>query len=387
MKRTMLFLIAALSVPTCVSAQGRVPFAISPFANANLSTKILAETNAHILTIENAYLSESSDKKNDPAYKLYKEGYDLILDESWEDARKKLAEVIKKYPKSDYADDAEYWSAYALRHIDKKKSIVAYEEFIKKYPSSSYYDDAVSDLNNLGSNFMVTTSGDAEVAVSPTPGKGYAYAVAPSMHQAQRQLSRVMRSMKHVSIGHPVPVPPLTFFPSEEEEKPDPETQLRMDALHALGSSKEDSTSFNALRDVAVDRSQARQLRLAAMEELADFRKHDPLPIYLEIAKNDTSEEIQGAAIDYLGMLPKDKNRSVETLIQLFDAIPANRSDQRENIFYSIAEVGNDKAVDFLAHVARTHGSYDLRSQAVYYLGSIGNERARAALYGILKGR
>jgi HEAT repeat protein len=84
-------------------------------------------------------------------------------------------------------------------------------------------------------------------------------------------------------------------------------------------------------------------------------------------------------------MLTQDKNRSVETLIELFYAIPDSRAEQRGNVFYSIAEVGNDRAVDFLAKIAQSRGKYDLRSDAVYYLGSIGSERARTALYEILK--
>ena len=297
--------------------------------------------------------------------------------------------MIKKYPKSDYDDDAEYWSAYAQMHLDKKKAIKEYKSFIDAYPSSSYYDDAVNDLGNLDSHVYVTSSGDGKVVATSIPGRGYAYAVAPSMRRAERTLAQTLRGINHIHIsrGSSTPLALMPRVAGEDEEKLDPETRLRMDALHALGSSKEDSTSFNTLKDVAVDRSQARELRLAAMEELSQFRKHDPLPIFLEIAKNDTSEEIQSSAIDFIGMLPKDKNRSVETLIQLFDAIPSSRSDQRENVFYSIAEVGNDRAVDFLAKVAHTHENYELRSQAIYYLGSIGTEHSRAALYGILKGK
>ncbi|MER3523613.1 MAG: hypothetical protein C4326_05965 [Ignavibacteria bacterium] len=54
---------------------------------------------------------------------------------------------------------------------------------------------------------------------------------------------------------------------------------------------------------------------------------------------------------------------------------------------YAIAEIGNEKAVDFLASVARTHERVELRSDAVYYLGSIGSEKSRAALLRILKGK
>ena len=54
-------------------------------------------------------------------------------------------------------------------------------------------------------------------------------------------------------------------------------------------------------------------------------------------------------------------------------------------IFYSIADIGNEQAIDFLGKVARTSDDYDLRREAVYYLGSIGGEKARAVLYEILK--
>lgn len=56
-------------------------------------------------------------------------------------------------------------------------------------------------------------------------------------------------------------------------------------------------------------------------------------------------------------------------------------------ILNAIGEIGNDKAVDMLTRIARTKGEYGLRSEAVFFLGNIGSERARSALYEILKGR
>jgi HEAT repeat protein len=111
------------------------------------------------------------------------------------------------------------------------------------------------------------------------------------------------------------------------------------------------------------------------------------LPVFVEIAKKDTNEEIQNLAIDYMGQLSKNKNKSIESLTELYDAIPSSRTSQRQIVLASIAEIGNEKAVDFLAKVARTSDDYDLRSDAVYYLGNIGGDGARAALYEILKGK
>ena len=49
--------------------------------------------------------------------------------------------------------------------------------------------------------------------------------------------------------------------------------------------------------------------------------------------------------------------------------------------------MGNDKAVDFLKNVAMSDEDFDLRRDAVYYLGNIGGEKARSALYEILKSK
>jgi tetratricopeptide (TPR) repeat protein len=390
------------------------------------------------------WFDDGGDNKRDPAYKIYKEGYDLVLDERWEEARKKLREVAKTYPKSEYVDDAEYWSAYALMHIDKKKAAESYERFIQRFPKSQYYDDAVADLSDLkGGAFVRATSsasgpsvatssssrmyttdstgahwtvfthpadGSPSESMGPTPktGRGvpkpgswngktlfgyrFKYGTAPAarqLSQALRLQSRTLNAIRlpRTLVGTPVPMPEMAPGWNDRDDDLDQETRLKMEALEELGSGKQDSTAFRALRDIVLDRSQNPRLRMAAMEGLVDFKKYDVLPVFLEAAKKDTSQEIQNAAIDNIGMLTNDKNRSVETLIELFDVIPRSRNDQRENVFYSIAEVGNERAVDFLAKVARTHENYDLRREAVYYLGSIGSDHARAALYEILQGK
>jgi HEAT repeat protein len=159
-----------------------------------------------------------------------------------------------------------------------------------------------------------------------------------------------------------------------------------MDALYALGETKEDDRSFSTLRDVALDMRQVHPLREAAMDALSGFTKHDALPVFVEIAQKDTSADLQGFAIDYIGEHGTDKNQRVTVLEDLFRSLPKSRADQRKTIVYTIADVGNDRAVDFLKKVALAGEDYELRRDAVYYLGSIGGEAARSALYEILKG-
>ncbi|HZY10131.1 MAG TPA: HEAT repeat domain-containing protein, partial [Bacteroidota bacterium] len=326
---------------------------------------------------------------DDPASKIYKKGYNLILEEEWEDARKVFAELIKNYPKSDYLDDAHYWSAYALMNIDEDKAVSEYKLFIKNYPKSSYCDDAVADLNNIDPNIVIATSGDTKVSIKNGKNKSYSYSFAPSARDADKHMKLAERkmqlSLRRLESGKLKieRLPSLyTIAPPGGELNKD--TQLKMEALHALGE-KEDSDTYQTLKEIVLNKSQHKELRITAMMKLVDFKKNDPLPIFLEVAKNDTSEEIQNNAIDFIGMRTKDKNRSVEILIELFNAVPERRKEQREVIFYSIAEIGNDNAVDFLTKVARTNEDYDLRLNAIHYLGSIGSKKSRTALYEILR--
>ena len=366
-----------------------------------------------------------SSKKADPSYKLYKKGYTLVLDENWKEAETIMDEVVKEFPASDYVDDAAYWSAFAQKHIDKSKAKEAYKKFIRSYPNSNYYDDAVADYSDLnrkgyiavralpggGSSMtyildskkkapQVVQEGWGAAASESSIVKGYAlgtapfaygYAFAPSMRQTERQLrlaERMQRQMvKPMSVARLQSMLRIPRSLSMDEEKLDPDVRLKMDAMYALGETKEDSISYKTLRDVAVDKSQPSELRMAAMDALSNFTKFDVFPVFLKVAREDTSEDIQEASIDYIGQMSKEKSRSVDALRELLYAIPKQRTSQRQAVLSSIAEIGNDAAVDVLARVAQTFDDYDMRSDAIYYLGNIGGDRARAALYEILRGK
>lgn len=348
----------------------------------------------------------TSDNQDDPAYTMYKEGYNDVLDERWEDARAKFAAMLKKYPKSEFADDAQYWSAFALRHVNRKAAIEAYKKFVKAFPGSPYYDDAVADLNQLKEDVLVVTPGGAVSRISIGDDGSYRYVYSTDSNQAaaramtDREMARLERAMRSHSaaLGRITPMPPTSLTTPRlapmaastfwtHDEKIDPETQLKVDALHAIGDAKEDDRSFQALKEVALDYNAARILRLTAINMLSDFKKFDIMPIFMDIARRDTSEEMQNLALTYLSDNRKDKARTVQTLIDVFNSIPKEKKDQRRRIFFTIADIGGDRAIDFLATVARTNGDYEMRREAVFYLGSIGGEKARTVLYDILRGK
>ncbi len=308
----------------------------------------------------------------DPAFASYREGYSLILSEQWNQAREKFRDLLARYPKSEYADDAGYWSAYALMHTSKQKARDAYERFIEQYPHSSYYDDAVADLAQIQAAAPEATP--AGEILRPT--------AAPNAALLEWELQRVSRNLRRLhgfAAGSVLTV-------NGDDRPVDEDTRLRIEALYALGENREDERAFQTLKGIALDGRQARPLREAAIDGLAGFTRYDALTVFADIARQDTTTELQALAIDMISQ-GKDRQKSVALLIDLFAALPQERKPPLESVMYSIAGVGNDRAVDFLRTVALTHRDYSLRRDAVYYLGSIGGDRARAALYEILKGK
>jgi HEAT repeat protein len=333
-----------------------------------------------------AMADEGGEQQDDAGYGLFRQGYQQILEERWEAARQVFATLAVRYPKSTYADDAQYWSAYALMHTNREKALEAYRTFVQQHRASSYYTDAIADMSQLKINMALAERKDPFVAVTRTDAAGTSYYIAVSPHV--KGIERQIR----VAQGTPGPISPGISGPPAalqemRDRSVDPELQFRIQVVSALGRSREDEKSFEALRDIVVDREQPTIVRIVAINSIARFTKHDALPVLVQVARADTNIELQNTAIEFIGQASRDKNRSVEALEEIFRSLPPDRTDQLATALFAIADVGNDRAVDVLARVAKTCPSYDLRSDAVFYLGSIGSDRARAALIDLYRGK
>jgi len=409
--------------------------------------------------------SERPGNRDDPAYATYKEGYALILDERWEQARKKFPELLAKYKKSDYRDDATYWSAYALKHLSLTNALKAYEDFLHRYPASSYFDDALADLAELQARASVlapvaepeslSIAVDVEAAPDPQIARSYSYTIKRLGHELRKTSHNLRREFRPMRTMIVAPNPSTMLKRELATEKLDRQTRLKLEALSALGAMKQDPQSVTTLKEIALDRTQPRELRHVSLYSLSRLKDADVLPVFLEIARKDTDSELQvsavygivqsgldkrktldiltdmyrstperrteqleivldaiatigtergvdflvgvartsndpelaSIAIDGIGQTPDDKKKVVETLITLYGETPKTRNEQRGTILYTIADVGGDRAVDFLSTVALSDDDGDLRGNAIYLLGTIGGEKARTTLYRILKGK
>jgi hypothetical protein len=367
------------------SALGLFLIALSGAAPAQNAVAVAPATREEPIAIA---AFEPDDNQGDPGYTLYKTGYGLVLEERWKEAREKFSELMAKYPKSDYMDDASYWSAFCLKHTAKKEALAAYKKFLETYRSSSYYDDAVADQQELEFEQQGTPL-SLGIAVAPPAVVGVPpqARIASSMKQYNRQLSTTLKRMLRPGRIY-APTTGSSFATAgshnADEEHLDEKTQLKIEALNALGG-KEDDESFAALREVALNPRQHRAVREVALDGLSTMSKHDVLPVLVEIARKDTTGDLASQSIDLIGQLDIDKNRRVTTLEEVFRSLPARRSEDRQTVVYTVANVGNDRAVEFLKSIALGDGDMDLRKDAIYYLGNIGTPRSRQALQDILK--
>ena len=71
-------------------------------------------------------------------YALFQRGFALGMQYKYDEKISVMRELVKRYPKSDYADDGVYETARAqLQRNDERGAIVTYEQLLSQYPHSS----------------------------------------------------------------------------------------------------------------------------------------------------------------------------------------------------------------------------------------------------------
>ena len=339
---------------------------------------------------------------DDPAFAAYREGYNLILEERWEDARKQFAELMRRHPRSVYLDDASYWTAFSWKQSDRRKAMEAYQRFVRDYPRSTYLDDAVADLQLLEVEEELHRV--RQQLRAPFPPREFRVRIPEEFRRLEEEFARQLHSHEGQARGGVqisregdtlfARTPELHVRLRVTREKSDPETRLQLEVLQALSEGGDDPRTGQALREIVLDRKHPAPLRISALYILAESHVHDNQRVFLEVARGDTNEEVQRTAIELIARSGPERRHSVEQLIELFrtfDGMPRTSGNRGASTgplgttLYAIAAIGDQRSTEFLAEVARSHPDYAIRGDAVFYLGTIGSENARAALLRLLQ--
>ncbi|MBR6493369.1 MAG: tetratricopeptide repeat protein [Paludibacteraceae bacterium] len=111
-------------------------------------------------------------------YALFQRGYALGLQHKYNDKISVLRELVKRYPKSDYADDGLYEIARAqLQADDERGAITTYEQLLATYPHSSLARKASLEramlYRNLHENDLAIKAYRATIEKYPATEEAY----------------------------------------------------------------------------------------------------------------------------------------------------------------------------------------------------------------------
>ena len=332
---------------------------------------------------------------DDPAYTLYREGYAAVLGEQWGPARKSFAELQRRYPGSQFADDAAYWTAYSWKDQDPAKAATLYRRLLRDFPRSPYLDDAVADLRMLEVGQELARM--QEFRTVPLARHEIRIGIGQELGRLREDMGRLRATQEAVEetrlmvFGYGDTII-IRSIPPQRTRTPlqplDPQARMRLKAMQELGRSVGNGDAPRALKEVVLDPRQPPQLRLSAVHSLGSLRQPEARAALLEIARTDAAPDFQRSAIEVYAQSAPERGKAVEELIGLFRQFSGTehqRDPRLGTTLYAIASIGDARATDFLAEVARTHPDDDIRNSAVMYLGSMGTERSRAALIQLLR--
>ena len=192
--------------------------------------------------------------ERDSVAALYRQIYELVLQERWPEAHVMLSRFLQEHPDSRWADDAAFWRCYTLQKLGKPLEEVfsCYEKFVATYTDSRWRDDAKAAMIRIGEQLVRQGK------------KGYEEKVA------------ALKS-------------------SDDEE-------VMLTALYALGQRGEAKAAEAAIR--LFRRTNDTKKRLKILAVLGQFiQKQKLVPFLEEVAKSDRSEPVRIRAVDLLSRI------------------------------------------------------------------------------------
>lgn len=102
-------------------------------------------------TLWYSYGQEEGKKKVEREdFQLFQSGYALVVSGTYAEAVKIFEEFEKKYPSSQYIDDALFWKAFCYAEMEQYNgAIKVYRGIVEKYPDANYADDALFKIAEL----------------------------------------------------------------------------------------------------------------------------------------------------------------------------------------------------------------------------------------------
>ena len=297
----------------------------------------------------------------DPGYQAYREGYQLILEERWLEARKKLSEVLERSPQSTYADDASFWTAYSWKYSNHARAVAAYKKFMKRYPESNYFDDAVAELERLGEPTALFAPKE------PLMSAGTYETIVHLQQKIAEEQARVAR----FAAPPGVPVPPKPSKPL------DTGMRLKIQTLQALSRSAHDEQSFLTLKEIALDPGQATELRQAGLEGLVATRRQDGAAVFTQVLQSNSDVRLRMTALHGLRSAGMKGDPTSYALVKTIALDNNEPFELRDATLHVLAEENRPDFPEVARTIARTERERQLRQSAIYYVSRVQEAEAQ----------
>jgi HEAT repeat protein len=301
---------------------------------------------------------EVGDTPDDPALILYKAGYSAVLAKKWDESRKKFELLLKKYPRSKYADEASYWLAYSFASQGSKKAAEYYRQFLASYPDSPYISDAVADLERLG----YTREDPPPTAPSPPA----AYDAAAAQYEVQLRVQALQAAAEDSAREA-----------MQREHRRNPELDIKIAAIQALSRNGEDAQAFETLKSVAFDTAADWEIRVAAIQGLFLFKDRDVTSLYQSLV-TDGNPKLRQQVIMALARGRSHDARTESILVKLAED-SHELSDIRMASLMALSEMRYQGLLTILERIVTRDPDQRMRREALVLVDRAGKtDRVRA---------
>jgi HEAT repeat protein len=265
----------------------------------------------------------------DPADSLYRLARRAMADDNYRRAASLFAELVDRYPRSDYAGDALYYRAYSLYQLGTKRDIA----------------DAIDAIDRQASDYKdASTRDDAETLRARIESA-----------QAKRGDAKAFKNLndKASQLGN-------------ERGCPNDDDDMRVAALQGLMQMDAES-ALPILQQVLAKRgSCSESLRKHAVFIVSQKQGDEATSLLLEVARSDPSPEVRAEAIQWLGQ--SHSSRAVVAL----DSIAANATDDQilEKAIFALSQSHDERSDAALRRIASdSRKSVHARTQAIFWFG------------------
>lgn len=265
--------------------------------------------------------------EDDPADSLYRAGREAINREDFRRAAALFAEISRRYPRSEYAEDASYWRAFALYRIgredDLREALRALKSQKDKFPKAK----TTGDANTLAVRIRgaLARQGDASAAEA------------------------------------------VSSAASESGDCPSgSENDIRTEALNALLQMDAEG-ALPILKQVLQKRDAcSAPLRKKAVFLLSQKRTSETEALLIDAIRNDPSRAVREDAVFWMGQI------RTERALSALEDIASSSTDARlrEKAVFALGQQGLARGVAVVRRLAEDGGAPgSVREQAIFQLG------------------